>query len=706
MAGPLSDAMRGLAEATEPNPVTAIIFGGEASYTNTVCDLLDQAFKSRLSFVIANDSPEELSGLASKFEGTSVAISLPAVCSGLRSLNRPGDISESVELPCLGGGLVEVPQDRARWLEEDLEIIHTNVGLNSSEPDSGLEDFLRGNQISWHALNLGVDVSRNNTPRLQQRLTEELESRTTRRLNLWHWPGGGGSTVARRVAWNLHNQYPTVLAKRVVPESLTERLRFLFELTRIPVLVLVEDSVTSHNDLDGVYDRLRSGNVPGVLLTVGRRPTASTQAGSFYVDGILNAVESSAFAGKLSSQVPDRREQLERLRSERQTQRRTPFYFGLVAFGKDFVGLEPYVSHRLVEASEPLLNVVKMSSLLYHYGQRSTPIQLLSRILSLPRSKTVPISSLMPSLLQELFVQESDRSIRPAHELIAQELLEQVLSRGLGDKRNWRSGLAQCAVDVIQSCAEHHDHPGGATADLVRSVIIERGTQETPAGMLEGQFSDLIEDIPSSDGQRRVLERLTELFPDEAHFWAHLGRFYTRRAREHPSARESHAKSLQIAPQDPVLYHMAGMASRGELDELLEGLDSADIEQEEERVQSLANEALSRFETSQELDARREHSYISAMELIARVVRVVGRLKGYDESTADFLVARGEVWYRELVDKAETLMADLVLVRAGEEPSGYLQRAQASLNRAYGDLSRAIEGWTNLLNRPDMFHPP
>ena len=706
MATPLSDTMRRIAEATEPNPVTAVIFSGEASYTDTVCSLLDQAFKSRIEFVIANERPDEFASIVSQFEASSVMISLPAVCSGLRSINPPENTSESMELPSFDGGVVVVPLDRARWLEEDLEIVHKNVGLSESESRDELENFLLGNLISWRALNLGVDISRTSTPLLQQRVAQELDSRTTRRLNLWHWPGGGGSTVARRLAWNLHIQYPTVVAKRVIPDSLTDRLRFVFELTRMPVLVIVEDFVTNHSDLDGVYDRLRSSNIPVVLLTVGRRTAASTHPGSFYVGGILDNAEADAFAARLSVQVPGRRLQLEQLRNDRRSPRRTPFYFGLTAFGKEFVGLEPYVSHRLAEVYEPLLDVVKMSSLLYHYGQKSTPIQLISSVLSLPRSRTVLASSVLPTLLGELFVQESDRSIRPAHELIADEILQQALAEKFGEKRNWNFGLAQCAVEVIENCSDHHDNVGGAMADLVRSVIIERGIQETTAGLLEGQFSKLVEEIPSSDGQRRVLERLTELFPDEAHFWAHLGRFYTRRAREHALARQSHTRSLYLAPNDPVLHHMAGMASRGELDELLEELDSVSFQHEEDRVKELVKEALGRFETSQELDARREHSYISAIELITKVVRIAGGLKGYGERTAEFLVAPGEVWYRELVDLAEALMSDLILVRAGEEPSGYLRRAQAGLHEAYGDLSRAIEGWTNLLGRRDMYHPP
>ena len=698
----LLTATTSLARITEPFPVKAVVFGNDPDYLASVCDVLDQSFKSRLSFVFADSRPDQFASLEARLGGAAVATSLPAVCAGLRALKSPTEAIDDVELPHLNGGRVRVPPDRARWLEEELEIVHCNVGLQSSNSELELECFLQGNPISWSGLNLRVYVDRTISSALQQKVLQELDTRATRRINLWHWPGGGGSTLARRIAWNVRTIYPTVVATRVLPDQLRDRLQFVFSLTQKPVLVIVEDSVTTSDDLDRVYDRLRSGNIPAVFLRVGRRNRASTEPGSFNVDAILDNVEATAFAGKLIAQVPHRRPALERLREsgdQNQRRLRTPFYFGLVAFGKDFVSLEPYVSHRLSEASEEVLNICKVSSLLYHFGQQATPVQLLSSILSLPRDRRILLDQVLPSLIQELFVQQTDRSIRPAHELIANEILEQVLARGLEDKRNWRSGLAESAVECIDYLAQHHGHPGGAAANLVRAVIIERGLQETPAGFLEGQFSDLIGAIPSSDGQCRVLEKLTELFPDEAHFWAHLGRFYTRVLRNHSSAYTSHNKSLQIAPQDPVLYHMAGMALRGELDEFLDSLDSKGFESgSEQRVQSIAEESLRRFTTSRELEPRSEHSYISAIELIARMVRVVARLKGYGEDTAGFLVAPTEGWYRELVDTAETLIAEQVLARAGDEPSRFLQRAQANLSRAYGDFSLAIQGWTNLLD--------
>lgn len=422
---------------------------------------------------------------------------------------------------------------------------------------------------------------------------------------------------------------------------------------------------------------------------------------------MLDDVEAAAFAGKLIAEVPIRSAALEKLMRENYRQRRTPFYFGLVAFGKDFVGLEPYVTHRLKEATTQALDACRLSSLLYHFGHQPTPIQLLSSINSVQRAKAISLSSIMSSLLQELFVQNLDHSIRPAHELIAIELLEQLLSQGFGDRRNWRSGLAQCAVDAIEIAANHNDNPGGAIAELMRSVIIERGIQETPAGFPEGQFANLIDAIPSSDGQHRVLKRLTELFPDEAHFWAHLGRFYSIKSRNHSKAHLSHEESLRITPNDPVLHHMAGMAFRGELYELLEQLAHdrfGDVE--EERVQSLAQEALARFWDSRDLDPRTEHSYISAVDLIARVVGVMSTQKGYGQAVEQFLAASQEGWYRELVDSAENLMSDLLLFRAGEAPSNYFRFARARLDQSYGDISLAIQGWTNLIAQHGIYKPP
>ena len=707
VAGPMGQAMTSVARVTEPLPVTAIIMGGSSDVVRVVCERLDEAFGDRLDFVFANDTYSRYSDLIGQFEGTAVSISFPAICSGLHTLSSDQASLEDVDFPANDGGFITVPPGVARWLEEELELVHQNVGMHVTDLNLELEHFLRGNQVTWGGLSLNVDVERRVMPRLQQLVTDCLESRSARRLNLIHWPGGGGTTAARRVAWNLHRRFPTVLVTRVVPDALIDRIRFLFETSRLPVLVIVEDSVTRSDDLDRVYDRLRSNNISALLLRVRREASVRQWSESVYLGGLLDNQEAVAFANKLTSAVPDRASDLERLMRDTAGTVRTPFYFGLVAFGKDFLGLEPYVNERLQGASDNILSLCKTSAMLYHFGQQQTPIQLFASIFALPRTKLMSLPSILPPLLQELFVQDGGPSFRPAHELIANEMLEQLLTIGAADKRNWRWGLTNCTMQMIELAAIHHDHVGGEIANLVGSVLIERGIRETPAGLREDQFSNLVNDIPSTEGKRAVLEKLTETFPNEAHFWAHLGRLYTRVTQEHPAAHQSHGKSIEISPQDPVLHHMAGMAFRGELEEILEGIArNGSLLEEESKIQQLAMDGLDRFRDSRFLEPVSEHSYISAIELIARVISMMGRSKGYDGRPEGFLTAPGEGWYRELFDKAETLVSDLDLVRRGEEPSSYRRRAEASLDQAYGDFGKAIEGWTNLLEGSESYRPP
>ena len=63
--------------------------------------------------------------------------------------------------------------------------------LSSRRPSVSFGGFgLKGSLISWRALNLGVDVSRTDTPRLQQKLTQELD------VASWSWKLAGVAVFA------------------------------------------------------------------------------------------------------------------------------------------------------------------------------------------------------------------------------------------------------------------------------------------------------------------------------------------------------------------------------------------------------------------------------------------------------------------------------------------------------------------------------
>lgn len=310
----LEQTMRELAKITEPEPVTLVVFGGETKYVSTICEIVDRSFSDRAEYVFANPNTVSYQATVNQFEASSVTISFPDVCQGIRELQRnPGSVEE-IQFPKFGGGTVAMEPERARWVEEQLELVHLDV-VYSIEDDQEEGEFLKGGTISWNNLDNQIDAERKITHELDRQIHNELNLRATRRVNLWHWPGAGATTVARRIAWNLHHKFPTVVAREVQPQETAERLRHLFGITRLPILMVIDLPGITKDLGDRLYDTLRSSHIPVVLFNVERRfDTLSDSAN--YLDSALTTSEAVRLSRILATHVPEQRQALDALIGE------------------------------------------------------------------------------------------------------------------------------------------------------------------------------------------------------------------------------------------------------------------------------------------------------------------------------------------------------------------------------------------------------
>ena len=420
---------------------------------------------------------------------------------------------------------------------------------------------------------------------------------------------------------------------------------------------------------------------------------------------MLTTLEAVRLANVLSTRVPERRSELEPIIDEPDLRKRTPFYFGLVAYGREFMGLESYVKTRLSQVPDPVRQATLLMACAYYYGQVALPFQIFGPVFDIPTSKLISIAKVIPDYLRELLVEDNHR-VRPAHQLIAEEILQQELGRESGERRNWRVGLADLTIRFIDLLADLPHQSRGTMSDMLRAVVIARGSAESPAGPWETQFSPLLEDIPSVDGRQRVLEHLTDAFPEEPHFWAHLGRFYSREVGDHQRAHEAHQRALQLLPDDPLLRHMAGMGWRAELYDLLASINRASTDDYETEIFEVIHRASIEFDAARALDRRSEYSYISHVQMLQRVVDSVSIAKGFRGDAMHFMTLRGNDRYRELIDQAQNLLSDLALIKGGEIPSQLQVKIQADLESLHGKHSEAIQRLTNVLDRRESFRPP
>lgn len=463
------------------------------------------------------------------------------------------------------------------------------------------------------------------------------------------------------------------------------------------------------SEIDALYTLLRGQQTSVVVLQAVRRfqrqPLSRGAAGvpqrAFWLPLELDAAETERFRVAYSQAVPSRSRDFEAIARSSADRGRTAFYFGLTAYGRNFCGLTSYVESRVSSLNEVQRKIVGFLALAHHYGQQAIPVQCFATILGLPRDRTVDLSQHLTPEALELLIKADERSWRTAHNLIAEELLRQLLSPAqVSEGERWKQELSAWAVAFAEMLHGDWQTPGEQLLDIAARVFVVRETSELlgTESSVQPRFAQLIEDIPSVHGRMQVLERLADLFPEEAHFHAHLGRFYGLNGR-YADATQAVERALELSPDDPVLHHMRGMTLRYQLRERMDA--GAPLVE----VVAMARKAQEAFARSRELNPENEHGYVSEVQMLVRVVEYVAKQARTDAAVFLYSPA-ADPWLCEAVDAAEDLMYQLRERRGGDRPSDYELDCRAKLDALYGDYGKALQGWESLLDRREIVKPP
>lgn len=697
--------------ASDERPLTVVCLWYAPEYLRAVCSEVDKAFGDKADYVFACTEAESLSDLASQFDGTIISIKPSDVLYGIsQNINTTNnEFSLEAGIPSGEGSFQIIDKRTLLWLSEDLDVLHSNIELQEQlERETG-RDFLRGTVINWSDLSSNYDAERDVTAALQKKVLKDLIARITVRRNLYHWPGAGGTTIARRIAWNLRREHPTLILKHITPTETVSRFRELFKLSGQSMLALVEGADTMNDLLERLYNEIRAEHIPVVFLSVLRSNKVPVQSDrSNFLDSKLTLAESHRFLQAYKRIVPQKTIELERIHNSNNNQERTPFHFALAAFQKDFIGITNYVEARLNSANPRQREIIRYIALAYYYGHKELSAQIFAPHIGLQVNSSVRLENQLDELSLELLIQQENSKWRPVHQLVAAEILIVSLSHNT-DRRNWKFGLFQLAIDFLKVCSKGVLIPSSGLIELIARIFILRDERDLlgtePSG--ESKFSLLIEDIPTREERLSIFKTLVEEFPNEPHFWGHLGRFLSVEMKEYQEAITSldHAIELSLDAPDPVLYHMKGMCYRQIAYSLMVEMQKRDGDKDISKLKEIVEKAKENFAEARSIDSNLEHGYISPAQLLLRVLDFGFNISGC-ASRAEFLVSASAGWYREQLDESENLLERARNIREGENPSRYVVHCQSNLDEIYDNYSRALEGWNNLLNRKDVFAPP
>jgi tetratricopeptide (TPR) repeat protein len=426
---------------------------------------------------------------------------------------------------------------------------------------------------------------------------------------------------------------------------------------------------------------------------------------SFTLESTLNSSEVGRFIEVLSREAPGARQKLEEL-GRASSYLQTPFIFGLTAFQSDFRGIQPFVENHLQDLPEVQRTILLLLAMVHKYGHKSVSKDNFADILGLPQSRPVDFQQALSPAALGLLV-ESERGFwRTSHELIATELIIQILSKGMQDRRNWKSQLTDAAISLANFCNPSRPVQLEDLASIADRVFLFRDDADPLGTVNTGgpQFSSLASDVPSSEARLRLFQHLADTFSNKPHYWAHLGRFYSVELHRFEDALSAIERAIQLDNSDSQLHHMKGMVLRNALISLIG--DKTGIEQ----VVQLGKKASECFEAARERSPDDLYGYISEVQMLIRTLDYLSVIT--KKSAIHSAAESNELWLREAFLRTEELLAAVRRLRRGERPSEYEERCRADLDQLYGAHDEALQRWQNLLDRKngagvsEVFAPP
>lgn len=692
----------------------------DEEYIESIQLLINRYF-TNVKFVIANDPNDILLPLSQRKSDTyeHVRTTIEEINKCINEYLIVGDTetkNETFSVPYVhgeGNGVLSLAE--LQDLQECFEVLYSKIGEGTEDE---IETYLRGeSELTWQGVKRNFAAKRERYQKMYVKPLETIIKNGRNKIFIMHEPGYGGSTVARQLAYDFRESYPVLFLREYRYTAVTQKLAWLHERTRKTIVVFMEvPSVISADDFDYLY---RSANQSRPYVLIGIMRGVTNNIGNINVtdwgkDAVLLSekykpiIEARYSGGEKTAKLNEIQNILTGTSNE--AYKRTPFYFGMLTYEKDFVAADGFYEKFVtaVADKEKHRKFLIYLALCDVYADKALPEIFFKTVFGVEDRHIFKLENyfsesdgILKSLVQIDTVGGNVRNIRLKYPFFSETLLKKLLRRiNAPEDTGWLDNLGIYCKDFIEEAA-HSDVADYLENDLIQPMFI--GSSKERDG---DHFTRLVEAIRKED-RINVFVALHDQFPDNPHFCSHLARFYSLEEKNMEKALEYADRAIRLSPNDPLLHHMKGMCFFyiiGERIETVKRNFKANLHPTQEELsyitENLLSQAEAEFQKSREIQQRAHHDdeygYIPNIKLLLRVfdfyVMITGETKRHVISTA-------KDPYITWLDKAHTLLEDARRMHEEGEESEHFLTCESNLWQEYEDYGVLLEKLNNQLTQ-------
>ena len=594
--------------------------------------------------------------------------------NGVENLFNVSDDLQKYEMPCFQSGIrTPFTQKHYIYISEYLELFYVGcqnkfINANEEEEDQKVNEdmhrksFLSGNIISFLSLHYNHDAKR--------QIEKEIEIHIQRMLNqtlkqssivqIAHPPGTGGSTIARRILWNLHESFPCASVQLSSLAEFDEDTNFIQELSSrisiledqcgIPPVILIDGhrQWRIHALSNRVVRTLNSCGKKAVILEChrGSKPHPNVDVHEvFYVDA------------RLEENLADLREFKEKFQEANQSARRV-FHFPLLSMVIEFhEKLEEIVTDTLRELDDLEKDIAAFVAFLQLYAEQPTPATLLYDVFQsrLTINKGVPVTyqsikDCFSGSLLNLMVYQKKRKTEDdclthytlQHHVVATILFKKYLDSNKKSLYKYVYEFLLCNVPNIKKFVTLY-------CDL---FLFNRGGNRTL------RFSVLVSELMKSNAKEAatVLRKAAEIIPDPRAY-GHAARFYAKmtppKFKEADKLVAAGIKLSESHGRVKSIQDSKGVVLSLELKHMVRHKKIKDIE----NLEAMAGKALDAFRAARDFPPTFASPLIGEVEVWISCIEWITQDQGGDaDETVKFIITKAPPFFRTCIGDCFNLL--------------------------------------------------
>ena len=470
------------------------------------------------------------------------------------------------------------------FLSECLEILykgcedipqHTNKEDKKSFEKERLKNFLSGNPISFPSLSFRHDATRN----LTSEITNHIAKLTTKIqkpqiVQITHAPGSGGTTIARRVLWDLHKTHPCAIVKvnfslehfsqdsdgDKYADNICDRINCLEEICKSPPVILIDGRSSLVRTLSDYVAR----NLKEIAIIIrcinhneGKSDNSLTDKNyrmylshEFELNPDLEADENRGDHAALIAKYEYYQSELQLSNKFDKSQTPRVYHFPLMVMMGEFKNLENIVRESLEELAEEKpkeYEVALMVAFLQLYADRATPASLIANYIIKKKLTYEELTASFSVTLMNLMIPEEAPKRRQfslkffrkssahlaseewstvqqytfQHPMVAEQIFRQIN----------RSLDAVTEMFLSYNILHEYGRKGNEEIkDIVNSLFLHNKSDDA------GHFSKLVLQLQKEPHGGRIFEDAARQSQD-ASFYSHVARFFACRKLDFKKAR-------------------------------------------------------------------------------------------------------------------------------------------------------------------------